>query len=112
MFGTIYIQALDQSPSPPHSLPTCGKLRGGGVVTSDSRRRSISFGRVAVTHVQGSPKGGGALGLLEVTNTRLSPVPSQMMGASMLESQSDNTAVHACNTTFAIALSLQGRSGR
>ena len=36
--------------------------------------RSNSAG-VAVTYVQGSPKGGGALGTLGVTNTRLLPVP-------------------------------------
>ncbi len=67
----------------PHTERTCGQSRGGGLVTSDSRRRSISFGRVAVTHVQGPPKGGGALGLLEVTSTRLTPVPPTTKEAPM-----------------------------
>jgi hypothetical protein len=58
-----------------HTDRTCGQSRGGGFVTSDGVRRSKIFGRVAVTYVQGSPKGGGALGTLGVTNTRLSPVP-------------------------------------
>ena len=58
----------------PHTYGTCGQSRRGGLVTSDSRRRSINFGRVAVTYVQGPPKGGGALGLLGVTSTRLAPV--------------------------------------
>lgn len=65
-----------------HSKGTCGQSRGGGVVTSDSIRRSRSLGRVAVTHVQGPPKGGGALGMLGVTNTRLRSVPPQL-GVSM-----------------------------
>lgn len=76
-------QALDRNAPSPHIGLTCGQSRGGGVVTSDSRRRSRFLGRVAVTHVQGPPKGVGALGLLEVTNTRLAPVPPPCWGASM-----------------------------
>lgn len=38
---------------------------------------------MAVTHVQGSPKGGGALGPPGVPNTRLAPVPPEKWGASM-----------------------------
>jgi hypothetical protein len=69
-------QALDCTVLSPHTEFTCGQSRGGGVRTSNSRRRSRFLGRVAVAHVQGSPKGGGALGLLRVLNTRLRPVPS------------------------------------
>lgn len=54
-----------------HSDGTCGQSRRGGVGTSNCGRRSRSLGRVAVTHVQGPPKGGGALGPLRVPNTRL-----------------------------------------
>lgn len=68
-------QHLEQSRRSPHSYHTCGQSRGGGFRTSDSRRRSNSFGRVAVAHVQGLPKGGGVLGLLGILNTRLGPVP-------------------------------------
>ena len=38
------------------------------------------FGRVVVTYVQGSPKGGGAQGLLGVTSTRLWPGPPIEIG--------------------------------
>lgn len=72
MFGT---HALAVQRLPKHSGGTCGKSRGGGFRTSNSGRRSRFLGRVAVTHVQGPPKGGGALGPLRVLNTRLSPVP-------------------------------------
>jgi hypothetical protein len=68
-------RTLAVPPPSNHSSCTRGMSRGGGVVTSDCIRRSKLFGRVAVTHVQGSPKGGGALGMLGVTNARLSPVP-------------------------------------
>lgn len=67
----------------PHTSTTCGQSRKGGVETSNSRRRSNVFGRVAVTYVQGSPKGGGALGLLKVSNTRLAPVPPARMEVQM-----------------------------
>jgi hypothetical protein len=66
-------QTLDRQPPTQHTHSTCGQSRRGGVVTSDSRRRSRFLGRVVVAHVQGSPKGGDALGLLGVTNTRLCP---------------------------------------
>jgi hypothetical protein len=69
------MHAIAVQPSPKHSDNTCGKSRGGGVGTSNSTRRSKQFGRVAVTHVQGPPKGGGALSVLMVPNTRLSLVP-------------------------------------
>ena len=74
-------QHLEQSRRWPHSYLTCGQSRGGGVGTSDSRRRSRYLGRVAVAYVQGSPKGGGALGLLEVPNTRLARCLHSTMGA-------------------------------
>ena len=45
-------QELDQSPLSPHISITCGQSRRGGVRTSNSRRRSISFGQVSVAHVQ------------------------------------------------------------
>lgn len=54
-----------------HSCRTRGQSRGGGLVPSNSERRSKQFGRVAVAYVQGPPKGGGALGSLKGTNTRL-----------------------------------------
>lgn len=66
---------------PKHTEATRGQSRGRGFATSNSRRRSRSLGRVAVTHVQGSPKGGGALGLLRVANTRLWSVPPSKLGA-------------------------------
>lgn len=66
----------DQLPKQ-HSIHTCGQSRGGGVGTSSRARRSKAFGRVAVTHVQGSPKGGGALCVRRVPNARLVPVPPQ-----------------------------------
>lgn len=70
------MRTLDWLQFLPHINTICGQSRRGGVETSNSRRRSNTiFGRVAVTHVQGSPKGGGALGLLRVSNTRLSSVP-------------------------------------
>ncbi len=69
-------QILDPKQVLPHINNICGQSRRGGLETSNSRRRSnFIFGRVAVTHVQGSPKGGGALGLLRVSNTRLCLVP-------------------------------------
>lgn len=66
---------LEQSARPPHSNTTCGQSRRGGLVTSHCERRSSFLGRVVVAHVQGSPKGGDALGSLGVTSTRLCPVP-------------------------------------
>lgn len=68
---------LERDGVSPHSSLTCGQSRSGGVGTSNSRRRSRFLGRVVVAHVQGSPKGGGALGLLDVPNTRLCSVPPQ-----------------------------------
>lgn len=68
-------QTLDLRALPQHSTITCGQSRGGGVGTSNCTRRSIYFGRVAVAYVQGSPKGGGALCVRRVPNTRLCPVP-------------------------------------
>ena len=64
-----------------HTDEICGHSRRRGFVTSEGVRRSKCFGRVAVTHVQGSPKGGGALGTLGVTNTRLRSVPPLKSGA-------------------------------
>ena len=66
-----------------HTTATCGQSRSGGLVTSHGERRSKHFGRVAVAYVQGSPKGGGALGSLGVTSTRLTPVPPDQMGVLM-----------------------------
>lgn len=68
-------QRLDQSRPTPHSWPTSGQSHWGGLVTSHCERRSSFLGRVVVAHVQGSPKGGDALGSLGVTSTRLCPVP-------------------------------------
>lgn len=77
---TIAMRALDWLQFLPHIKTICGQSRRGGIRTSNSRRRSnMLFGRVAVTHVQGSPKGGGALGLLRVLNTRLGSVPPLKM---------------------------------
>ena len=56
---------------PPHTPTTRGLSRGGGLITSRRAGRSKQFGRVAVTHVQGSPKGGGALHACGVINARL-----------------------------------------
>ena len=82
---TCALQKLDQKRVLPHSNNICGQSRSGGFRTSNSRRRSnIIFGRVAVTHVQGSPKGGGALGLLRVLNTRLSLVPPFKMKEGLM----------------------------
>lgn len=76
-------QALEQSLLSPHTDFTCGQSRRGGVETSNSVRRSRFLGRVAVAYVQGSPKGGGALGTLRVSTTRLWPVPPFKMGVKM-----------------------------
>lgn len=76
-------QPLDLSALPPHSTVTCGKFRRGGVGTSHCTRRSNFFGRVAVAYVQGSPKGGGALCVRRVPNTRLAPVPPSQLGGLM-----------------------------
>ena len=76
-------QPLDLSALPPHSTVTCGKFRKGGVGTSHCTRRSNFFGRVAVAYVQGSPKGGGALCVRRVPNTRLAPVPPSQLGGLM-----------------------------
>lgn len=62
-----------------HSFNTNGQSRWGGLVTSHGERRSMLFDRVAVAYVQGSPKGGGALGSLGVTSTRFRPVPLSSM---------------------------------
>ena len=48
-----------------------GKSRPWGVVTPTITRPVELLGRVAVTHVQGLPKGGSALCLYRVTNARL-----------------------------------------
>ena len=69
------VDTLAVAPLGQHTVTTCGQSRRGGFVTSECVRRSRHLVRVAVTHVQGSPKGGGALGTLEVTTTRLGPVP-------------------------------------
>lgn len=76
-------QALEQRLLSPHTNITSGQFRWGGVVTSNCARRSRFLGRVAVTHVQGPPKGGGALGALKVTTTRLRPVPPWKEEAKM-----------------------------
>jgi hypothetical protein len=73
-------QSLDHWPPTKHTHSTCGLSRGGGLRTSDCRRWSRLLGRVAVVHVQGSPKVGGALGLLRVLSTRLRPVPPMIVG--------------------------------
>jgi hypothetical protein len=65
---------------PPHNSSTRGQSREGGLVTSQSERRSRFLGRAAVAYVQGSPKGGGALGSLMVTSARLWPVPPHSTG--------------------------------
>jgi len=70
-----YLDALALGSAEQHTSNTCGQSRKRGLVTSHGERRSNIFGRVAVAHVQGSPKGGGALGSLRVTSTRLAPVP-------------------------------------
>lgn len=63
-----------------HSHRTCGMSCRGGLIPSQGERRSMHFGRVAVMHVQGSPKDGGALGSLRGINARLSPVPPDRWG--------------------------------
>ena len=75
MNATFAASCLDRGRLYPHSNSTSGQSRWGGVGTSDSRRRSRLLGRVVAAHVQGSPKGGDALGLLRVPNTRLWPAP-------------------------------------
>ena len=67
---------LAVAPSGQHTDDSCGQSRSRGFATSVAHAPvETCFGRVAVTHVQGSPKGGGALGLLRVLNTRLALVP-------------------------------------
>ena len=74
-------QALDHSATSNHTGITCGQSRRGGFTTSNRTRRSSLLGRVAVAYVQGSPKGGGALCVRRVVNTRLCPVPPSDKGA-------------------------------
>lgn len=64
-----------------HTNHTCGQSREGGLETSNSTRRSKQFGRVVVTYVQGSPKGGDALSVLRVSSTRLLPAPPSVWRA-------------------------------
>lgn len=75
---------LDQSLPTWHSYTTCGQSRRGGVETSSRTRRSRFLGRVAVAYVQGSLKGGGALCVRRVSNTRLCPEPSPREKAATL----------------------------
>ncbi|CAH0497227.1 hypothetical protein [Novosphingobium sp. CECT 9465] len=89
---------LAQDKHNPHRSVTNGPSRWGGVRTSNSRRRSRFLGRVVVAHVQGSPKGGDALGLLRVLNTRLCPVPPLRREARMRH----NVALITCTTFFAL----------
>ncbi len=105
------VDSLAITKASPHTARTCGQSRGGRVGTSQSRRRSISFGRVAVTYVQGSPKGGGALGLLGVPNTRLMPVPPYSEGVlGQMAGHNPNTASRNLRSfkagTTAVSLSL------
>lgn len=72
---------LAQTAQAQHINHTCGQSRGGGFTTSNRTRRSSLLGRVAVAYVQGSPKGGGALCVRRVVNTRLCPVPPSDKGA-------------------------------
>ena len=100
------MQALADRSRPQHNQLTCGMSCGRGVVTSNGVRRSKQFGRVAVTHVQGSPKGGGALGTLGVTNTRLVPVPPLDWGTPMIDFRVPLTVTvepHATPSALALA---------
>lgn len=81
---------LAQARCNPHSSNTSGQSRWGGLVTSNSERRSRFLGRVVVAHVQGSPKGGDALGSLMVTSTRLRPVPPIIREARLNRGQTFN----------------------
>lgn len=72
---TQAVHGLEQSQPSPHTSGTSGQSRWGGVETSNHRRRSSSLGRVAVTMSKALPKGGSALCLCRVSNTRLRPVP-------------------------------------
>ncbi len=74
---------LAQSPISPHTSSSFGMSRSRGFTTSNRTRRSSLLGRVAVAYVQGSPKGGGALCVRRVVNTRLTPVPPDQMGVLM-----------------------------
>jgi len=74
---------LEQDGISPHSSLTCGQSRGGGVETSNRTRRSRFLGRVAVAYVQGSPKGGGALCVRRVSNTRLCSAPPERREAQL-----------------------------
>ncbi len=77
-------QALEQNLQSPHIEISCGQSRSGGFATSNRTRRSRLLGRVAVAHVQGAaPKGGGALCVRRVANTRLRPVPPVEMEVSV-----------------------------
>lgn len=103
-------QALDQSASSNHNNSTNGQFRWGGFVTSYCVRRSRLLGRVAVAYVQGSPKGGGALGTLGVTNTRLRPVPPFEMGVSMRRIAKQIYSMLLISTVFASPASAQAQS--
>lgn len=85
---------LEQSQSSPHSWRTSGQSRWGGVETSNHRRRSSSLGRVAVTMSKALPKGGSALCLCRVSNTRLRPVPPSYGEAGLYRGQFTNSNLH------------------
>lgn len=72
---TFASSRLDRARLYPHSNSTSGQSRWGGVGTSQRAHRSRLLGRVVAAHVQGSPKGGDALCVRRVPNTRLCPVP-------------------------------------
>ena len=75
MNATVAASCLDRGRLYPHSNTTSGQSRWGGVGTSHRAHRSRLLGRVVAAHVQGSPKGGDALCVRRVPNTRLGPVP-------------------------------------
>ena len=80
---------LAVAPSGQHTVISCGQSRSRGFATSAAHAPvETCLGRVAVTHVQGSPKGGGALCVRGVANTRLAPVPPEEWGALMNKPES------------------------
>jgi hypothetical protein len=92
----------------PHSSLTCGQSRRGGLVTSHSERLPSFLGRVVVAHVQGSPKGGDALGSLEVTSTRLCSVPPERREAQLNYARSSQNPQFGIMTCRHLSRSVGG----
>lgn len=103
---------LAVTPSGQHTQDSCGQSRSRGVGTSAAHAPvETCFGRVAVTHVQGSPKGGGALCVRRVPNTRLAPVPPHEREVLMRRDARLILCAMFMTATYAVPVAAQTRLG-